>query len=143
MRLMAIVLMLASACGGCGAVDSAAAQDLAEIDAPAGADQATAIVLAFYAEQTGIAAPAVTVHWTADAIPFGSTTADGLTWSCDDIWVHARADGMMPLALSHELGHCMLRTLEGDGDAAHAIAAWWGDGALVDRAHVAVRAAGL
>lgn len=135
----------------CGVVDEAPPEPApplvppVEIDPPANAPRAIAIALGFYAEQASIVAPAVTVHWTNDTIELRSGPAEGVTYGCDDIWVRVASDAkLMPLTLSHELGHCILRTIHGgNGDPQHTLVGWWGDGGLVDRAHLAVRAAGL
>ena len=113
-----------------------------EYGGPRHGGAALAIARGFFAAQTG-ADPGVAIHWTAERIAIDGELLEGAAFGCD-LWVHVDPGAaFIPLAMSHELGHCFRGVVESDGDPAHADPLWWGSGGLVDRAHLAVRSAGL
>lgn len=144
--LMAVVL------AGCGVVtdphlDVEVEQDPLELldsdGPPPGAELAIEVVLEAYALATGLEdVPEVTVRWVSEPLPYGDGTASGLTYGCTTWAVWREGDRFPRVLLAHELGHCVRRTLTGDGDGAHSDAEWWAPGGLWDLAVIALVDAG-
>lgn len=150
--VLAVLMMIALLCftGGCGVVQARARVSddyvhpvgVVEVVPPPLAAQAIQVELASMALNTGAPVPDdVSVHWTADVMPYESVGAVGLSYGCDDMWVQLPTNplaGPIPLTLAHELGHCMRLIALGDSDHSHIDAAWWGDTGIVEQAHHAM-----
>jgi len=142
-HLLIVVAGCADAVAPAAVQDPDPLDDLADADQPARADDAIAIAVAFYEQETGVQLPDVRVRWVAPRIPCGAGVCVGLTRSCDDIlitWTGKLTLSQVPLA--HEIAHCALLATNGDGDPQH-VGSWWQPGGAVDRAYAALVAAGL
>lgn len=145
------MLMCAVLVTGCAVGDDyrAELEALPSVDVSHGAE-ATAIV----ARELAIDPAAIgSVTWIIGGMrrPNGEPIA-GAAIGCD-LWVAwwgawdtsgASSDGpaISYTALAHEVAHCAL-WLQGDEDATHARADWWGVGGRVERANAALADAGL
>lgn len=116
-----------------------------EIEPPTFADAAIAVLRSAFENELGVEMPEVVVRWFDAPMPYGDGVATGLHASCGDIEVYLdpRKADRAPYVLAHEVGHCAHRVLDGDSDHDHRDASFWQPSGIVDRAHLAVRDAGL
>lgn len=113
--------------------------------------EAIAIVSVSY----GIDAGQPLIHWTLEPLPqtAAGEFAAGVTFECES-WVSwwsdyslsgASKDGptISATALAHEMAHCALYLLYGDGDSKHTNKIWWGANGMVELGNNALLQAGL
>lgn len=156
--LAVVILALAPACtmeAPASAPDSGAdaASELdggtrfTEVEPPAGVFVATAIVVTHYTEEADVdGIPEPRIHWTEEALSYDGEPVGGLTYSCDEIWVHwdPGTISLSRTSLAHELAHCAIGIKYGDPDADHSVQfGYWNPGGFVQQANDRIEAAGL